>query len=90
MLKHLDFRIIGAIIPPAAFGRLCVETRTAITQTRTATPAAFGRLCVETLPECSVVDQMSAAAFGRLCVETLNALLLNSFQVVSRLRAAVC
>ena len=33
---------------PAAFGRLCVETRNRRTQMTQQFPAAFGRLCVET------------------------------------------
>ena len=35
-------------IPPAAFGRLCVETFRRLTIPLTDSPAAFGRLCVET------------------------------------------
>ena len=34
---------------PAAFGRLCVETRQAAPAAPVDDPAAFGRLCVETL-----------------------------------------
>ena len=34
---------------PAAFGRLCVETRTGDASIKIQHPAAFGRLCVETL-----------------------------------------
>ena len=33
---------------PAAFGRLCVETRLLQYRQMTVQPAAFGRLCVET------------------------------------------
>ena len=33
---------------PAAFGRLCVETRPLAAETQSVAPAAFGRLCVET------------------------------------------
>ena len=47
-MKHLNFRIISAIIPPAAFGRLCVETIQQISTPSIDLPAAFGRLCVET------------------------------------------
>ena len=47
-MKHRFFSSLGRIIPPAAFGRLCVETwKTNICMARAA-PAAFGRLCVET------------------------------------------
>ena len=35
-------------IEPAAFGRLCVETRRQNTARANTCPAAFGRLCVET------------------------------------------
>ena len=34
---------------PAAFGRLCVETRPKKSLNTIAIPAAFGRLCVETV-----------------------------------------
>ena len=33
---------------PAAFGRLCVETRKSVISHTIYPPAAFGRLCVET------------------------------------------
>ena len=33
---------------PAAFGRLCVETREKTLENLKSLPAAFGRLCVET------------------------------------------
>ena len=36
------------IVFPAAFGRLCVETRTKLSIKKGTVPAAFGRLCVET------------------------------------------
>ena len=55
---------------PAAFGRLCVETKSKVSSAVQTNPAAFGRLCVETLnfKEFKVFDK--PAAFGRLCVET--------------------
>ena len=34
---------------PAAFGRLCVETKSVAIGRAAYEPAAFGRLCVETL-----------------------------------------
>ena len=43
--------VAGAVIDdvPAAFGRLCVETRSILNAPpETKRPAAFGRLCVET------------------------------------------
>ena len=38
----------GLVVHPAAFGRLCVETRCDSVPERAKRPAAFGRLCVET------------------------------------------
>ena len=38
-----------SLINPAAFGRLCVETKKQIRGCTTSIPAAFGRLCVETI-----------------------------------------
>ena len=38
----------AVIAPPAAFGRLCVETGCLTRWKLLAKPAAFGRLCVET------------------------------------------
>ena len=35
--------------PPAAFGRLCVETSLPAVVSVSNAPAAFGRLCVETI-----------------------------------------
>ena len=35
-------------MPPAAFGRLCVETIVSAVAGLNSPPAAFGRLCVET------------------------------------------
>ena len=54
---------------PAAFGRLCVETRRFLLCFLTFRPAAFGRLCVET-PCRARPRRARPAAFGRLCVET--------------------
>ena len=56
---------------PAAFGRLCVETRCADGAAEQHGPAAFGRLCVETRAGILHGRQRPPAAFGRLCVETL-------------------
>ena len=55
---------------PAAFGRLCVETRTKAQILIQLSPAAFGRLCVETTVRLPVHRSQLPAAFGRLCVET--------------------
>ena len=65
----------------AAFGRLCVETLSAIhlLLQHLKVAAAFGRLCVETQSEIELNERILAAAFGRLCVETrLNLLSMNS------------
>ena len=48
VLKHNGGNGTGAIQDPAAFGRLCVETRCCRMGRRSFRPAAFGRLCVET------------------------------------------
>ena len=48
-MKHHKREIVGQVLIPAAFGRLCVETKIAIRfKTAPIWPAAFGRLCVET------------------------------------------
>ena len=57
-------------IPPAAFGRLCVETLDLLKQRLGVTPAAFGRLCVETFFGRVDLNGFVPAAFRRLCVET--------------------
>ena len=56
---------------PAAFGRLCVETRDWRRVSIRRRPAAFGRLCVETRGQAARYGAWMPAAFGRLCVETL-------------------
>ena len=58
------------IYPPAAFGRLCVETFATGDIADKLGPAAFGRLCVETAFAASPENLEEPAAFGRLCVET--------------------
>ena len=62
-IKHI-------IQPPAAFGRLCVETGTDRAANWYVVPAAFGRLCVETSRLPCTTCWPKPAAFGRLCVET--------------------
>ena len=56
---------------PAAFGRLCVETKTNPLHGKQYLPAAFGRLCVETKRTHGLLLSPCPAAFGRLCVETV-------------------
>ena len=74
----------------AAFGRLCVETASALPDCVSLIAAAFGRLCVETLIFAKPFFDTSAAAFGRLCVETLWQILSDGCVKGSRFRAAVC
>ena len=57
---------------PAAFGRLCVETKQQTNSYHTQDPAAFGRLCVETKQQTNSYHTQDPAAFGRLCVETVS------------------
>ena len=47
-MKHYNSGVAWKIKPPAAFGRLCVETKFASHLAKKPLPAAFGRLCVET------------------------------------------
>ena len=60
-------------LQPAAFGRLCVETKHRHALYQRAQPAAFGRLCVETFWVRLHFRLAAPAAFGRLCVETSQA-----------------
>ena len=69
MLKQQSKAGIWEVVA-AAFGRLCVETGTAVRGCDTLGAAAFGRLCVETCGLFNRVAAVPAAAFGRLCVET--------------------
>ena len=61
---------MGLKLPPAAFGRLCVETERTRKTAPNQPPAAFGRLCVETIRLMCPHFGICPAAFGRLCVET--------------------
>ena len=49
VLKLLKCTLSNTTKPPAAFGRLCVETKSRKDCWWYASPAAFGRLCVETI-----------------------------------------
>ena len=49
VLKLMPYREGYYDSDPAAFGRLCVETRRQKIKSVGTQPAAFGRLCVETL-----------------------------------------
>ena len=55
---------------PAAFRRLCVETRNTLVGGGQEGPAAFRRLCVETNNDDFYLMNTTPAAFRRLCVET--------------------
>ena len=59
-----------AIIHPAAFRRLCVETVIRGAPSIITNPAAFRRLCVETFFVLNTKFDIFPAAFRRLCVET--------------------
>ena len=48
MLKLLQIPLFCSYAKPAAFGRLCVETKCMTQLEVLGIPAAFGRLCVET------------------------------------------
>ena len=48
VLKPPDEPPVNFQTQPAAFGRLCVETRLPFKRSPSLVPAAFGRLCVET------------------------------------------
>ena len=64
---------------PAAFRRLCVETRTFWHATNCPKPAAFRRLCVETKMEQQIEAYNKPAAFRRLCVETVKVTVAEYF-----------
>ena len=75
-------------VKPAAFGRLRVETALWSKSEPNSSPAAFGRLRVETEQLGGIPDDAIPAAFGRLRVETLSCVVLGTFTIPSRLRAA--
>ena len=70
VLKHRARRQPPENQQPAAFGRLCVETKMMDYYFYLGLPAAFGRLCVETKMMDYYLYLGLPAAFGRLCVET--------------------
>ena len=59
MLKLIGLGAIAALIGPAAFGRLCVETSQCLEIVGRVAPAAFGRLCVETCTQYAPKDLQS-------------------------------
>ena len=56
----------------AAFGRLCVETVTAVIYYRLLIAAAFGRLCVETSLAGNVTIEISQPPSGGCVLKLLN------------------
>ena len=70
MLKQDDGTALWPEKHPAAFRRLCVETRTVSMTTKSTVPAAFRRLWVETYDGSTECNAWGPAAFRRLCVET--------------------
>ena len=77
MLKHRRPTFRACLKDPAAFRRLCVETRFASSTSWFQVPAAFRRLCVETIVSFSKPWTTVPAAFRRLCVETIRALVCS-------------
>ena len=90
MLKRQQEKINEALLVPAAFRRLCVETSPVTDLDVMKNPAAFRRLCVETRPNCLQWAFPLPAAFRRLCVETTTVYVEFPFARTSRLQAAVC
>ena len=74
---------------PAAFGRLCVETRGRLYVKLHKGPAAFGRLCVETANRRELAAFWSQPPSGG-CVLKLTPAARIVQRLPSRLRAAVC
>ena len=90
MLKHAGQRRGHARAQAAAFGRLCVETISAVTATTISGAAAFGRLCVETPIRAAKSRPGNRQPPSGGCV--LKHVSQKSDQIgrSSRLRAAVC
>ena len=76
---------------PAAFGRLCVETRGTKTTPEMINPAAFGRLCVETLKfESDEFCSLPQPPSGGCVLKQPVSQVIPGWTEASRLRAAVC
>ena len=69
-MKLIRAVLLVLVRVPAAFRRLCVETKFQRVKKQKSVPAAFRRLCVETMNTRSDLDGSNPAAFRRLCVET--------------------
>ena len=61
VLKRIQSELVCEPFPPAAFGRLCVETISSSSAANASCPAAFGRLCVETLRKTGMAYQQPAS-----------------------------
>ena len=72
VLKRREAECADNKLAPAAFRRLCVETRSRRRRDFAVVPAAFRRLCVETARHHNSALKTAPAAFRRLCVETQN------------------
>ena len=76
---------------PAAFGRLCVETKWKTPDRPHTVPAAFGRLCVETLYALAAgTATLNQPPSGGCVLKPMIHASRESFSTASRLRAAVC
>ena len=71
---------------PAAFRRLCVETKKKSVVGFAPEPAAFRRLCVETNLVQNIPDVSPPAAFRRLCVETIELDLMDAYGMPAAFR----
>ena len=77
------------ISDPAAFRRLCVETKSSHSMAHLRNSAAFRRLCVETLyPRWRITSDFQPPSGG--CVLKPVSSFADNAKVGSRLQAAVC
>ena len=90
VLKPAQTDNLTMLAVPAAFRRLCVETKHIKENQKDFIPAAFRRLCVETIILCQLCPLPLPAAFRRLCVETGQLTRHETHFAPSRLQAAVC
>ncbi len=82
---------MGDSASPAAFGRLCVETRKySYYLNRDKGQPPSGGCVLKPLAALQEMGGWEPAAFGRLCVETAVQRLDKNLVWASRLRAAVC
>ena len=81
---------MAVALHPAAFGRLCVETRMRSTCPVLLPQPPSGGCVLKLRINHQLINLVLTAAFGRLCVETRCATLIRKTTCASRLRAAVC